>query len=253
MHINTDYLGLKYPLDSFSGAGLLPGHPAPVQPGIPAEPGRRLPGAELGARHELGEGPVRQLPQGPDPAARAAGAVRHPGPGRRGRVPLPGRRIPTTPATMSPRPSPRWPRPARDDDEQPAAHPAGRHASNNKAAYPLTMVIYAMVPTSGASEAKAAAIARFLDFAAGAGQKQGVQPGNLRRVTCRCRRKWGPRRSRSRPRCGPIRGHGHPSPSRGPTSPPARRGGSAPPPSASPSPTPGPGVVTVTLAPGPPA
>jgi hypothetical protein len=52
-------------------------------------------------------------------------------------------------------------------------------ASTNKAAYPLTMVIYAMVPTSGTPPNKAAAIARWLDFAAGAGQKQGVQPGQL--------------------------------------------------------------------------
>jgi hypothetical protein len=46
-------------------------------------------------------------------------------------------------------------------------------------AYPLTMVIYAMAPTSGLSHAKAAAIARFLDFAAGPGQTPGVQPGQL--------------------------------------------------------------------------
>ena len=52
-------------------------------------------------------------------------------------------------------------------------------ASKNKAAYPLTMVIYAMVPTSGTPHAKAAAIAHFLNFAAGAGQKEGFQPGQL--------------------------------------------------------------------------
>jgi hypothetical protein len=46
-------------------------------------------------------------------------------------------------------------------------------------AYPLTMVIYAMVPTSGLSHAKATAIARFLDFAAGPGQTPGVLPGQL--------------------------------------------------------------------------
>jgi hypothetical protein len=46
-------------------------------------------------------------------------------------------------------------------------------------AYPLTMVIYAMVPTSGVSARKAAAIARFLDFAAGPGQHPGVRPGML--------------------------------------------------------------------------
>jgi hypothetical protein len=52
-------------------------------------------------------------------------------------------------------------------------------AKFNKDAYPLTMVIYAVVPTSGTSRTKAAAIAKFLDFAAGAGQHPGVQPGQL--------------------------------------------------------------------------
>ena len=51
--------------------------------------------------------------------------------------------------------------------------------SRNKKAYPLTMVVYAVVPTSGTNHTKAAAIARFLDFAAGAGQHPGVQPGQL--------------------------------------------------------------------------
>jgi hypothetical protein len=46
-------------------------------------------------------------------------------------------------------------------------------------AYPLTMVIYAMVPTSGASVKKAAAIARFLDFVAGPGQRRGLNVGEL--------------------------------------------------------------------------
>jgi hypothetical protein len=52
-------------------------------------------------------------------------------------------------------------------------------ANTDPAAYPLTMVIYAAVPTAGTSQAKAAAIARFLDFAAGAGQTPGQQPGQL--------------------------------------------------------------------------
>ena len=51
--------------------------------------------------------------------------------------------------------------------------------SKNKKAYPLTMVVYAVVPTSGTNHTKAAAIARFLDFAAGPGQHPGVQPGQL--------------------------------------------------------------------------
>jgi hypothetical protein len=51
--------------------------------------------------------------------------------------------------------------------------------SKSKKAYPLTMVVYAVVPTSGTNHTKAAAIARFLDFAVGAGQHPGVQPGQL--------------------------------------------------------------------------
>jgi hypothetical protein len=47
------------------------------------------------------------------------------------------------------------------------------------AAYPLTMVIYAMVPTGGISKTKAAKIAQFLDFVANQGQQPGGQPGEL--------------------------------------------------------------------------
>jgi hypothetical protein len=46
-------------------------------------------------------------------------------------------------------------------------------------AYPLTMVIYAMVPTGGISKKKARKIAQFLDFVANAGQVQGDQAGDL--------------------------------------------------------------------------
>ena len=51
--------------------------------------------------------------------------------------------------------------------------------SNDPAAYPLTMVIYAVVPTGGISATKAAKIAQFLDFVANQGQKAGTAPGNL--------------------------------------------------------------------------
>ena len=51
--------------------------------------------------------------------------------------------------------------------------------SGNPAAYPLTMVIYAMVPTHGVSQAKADTIARWLRFVAGPGQVQGTSPGQL--------------------------------------------------------------------------
>jgi hypothetical protein len=48
------------------------------------------------------------------------------------------------------------------------------------AAYPLTMVIYAAVPTGGIPTAKAAAIARFLDYVANQGQHPGSLPGDLK-------------------------------------------------------------------------
>ena len=51
--------------------------------------------------------------------------------------------------------------------------------STNPAVYPLTMVICAVAPTSGTSHAKAAAIARFIDYAAGAGQTSGMSAGQL--------------------------------------------------------------------------
>ena len=48
-----------------------------------------------------------------------------------------------------------------------------------KNAYPLTMVIYALVPTGGISKTKAAKIAQFLDFVADSGQRPGALPGQL--------------------------------------------------------------------------
>jgi hypothetical protein len=51
--------------------------------------------------------------------------------------------------------------------------------ASNPAAYPLTMVVYAMVPTSGISKTKAAKIAQWLDYVAGPGQVQGTAVGQL--------------------------------------------------------------------------
>jgi len=48
-----------------------------------------------------------------------------------------------------------------------------------KNAYPLTMVIYAVVPTGGISKRKAEKIAQFLDFVASSGQQPGELPGQL--------------------------------------------------------------------------
>jgi hypothetical protein len=51
--------------------------------------------------------------------------------------------------------------------------------STDAGGYPLTMVVYAMVPTGGLPQAKAAKIAQFLDFVGGAGQTPGTAPGQL--------------------------------------------------------------------------
>jgi hypothetical protein len=51
--------------------------------------------------------------------------------------------------------------------------------SNDPKAYPLTMIIYAIVPTSGISHTKAEKIAQFLDYVAGQGQTSGVDAGQL--------------------------------------------------------------------------
>lgn len=52
-------------------------------------------------------------------------------------------------------------------------------ANTNPNAYPLTMIVYAMVPTSGVSHTKAAAIASFLNYVAGPGQQAGAASGQL--------------------------------------------------------------------------
>jgi hypothetical protein len=52
-------------------------------------------------------------------------------------------------------------------------------SSSNPAAYPLTMVIYAMVPTHGVPKATADLIARWLRYGVGPGQVPGDLPGTL--------------------------------------------------------------------------
>jgi hypothetical protein len=54
-------------------------------------------------------------------------------------------------------------------------NPTGKVAN----AYPLTMVVYAMVPTAGIPKKTAAKIAQWLDFVAGPGQQPGEEPGEL--------------------------------------------------------------------------
>lgn len=52
-------------------------------------------------------------------------------------------------------------------------------ASTDPNAYPLTMIDYAVAPTSGLDAAAASSVARFLDYAAGPGQVPGADAGQL--------------------------------------------------------------------------
>jgi hypothetical protein len=52
-------------------------------------------------------------------------------------------------------------------------------ASKDPKEYPLTMIIYAVVPTGGISQTKADKIAQFLYDVAGEGQQSGTKPGEL--------------------------------------------------------------------------
>ena len=53
------------------------------------------------------------------------------------------------------------------------------YTAKDPAAYPLTMIVYAIVPTSGMSKVKARAIATFLNDIATTGQTEGTAPGQL--------------------------------------------------------------------------
>jgi hypothetical protein len=53
------------------------------------------------------------------------------------------------------------------------------YTTKDPAAYPLTMVVYAVVPTGGISKAKAKSIAQFLDYVANQGQQPGTGTGQL--------------------------------------------------------------------------
>jgi hypothetical protein len=113
-----------------------------------------------------------------------------------------------------------------------------------KDAYPLTMVIYALVPTSHVKQAKADAIAHFLQFVAGPGQTPGLQPGHLPPGYLPLPAKLRAQTMRAAQLVLNQKGNSlHPKPSTSPSPPPS------PTPAPSPSKTPlGAGVVTVKQA-----
>jgi hypothetical protein len=183
MHVNTYYLGLKYPIDQFTtqdpylavALGYSPTFPLSKiaqyqslndQPGLsttvypPAQGGGYEPlGPDLPGHREL----VAVLDQA-DAAAYlfpVAALENHA-----------GKFVEPTNAAMSAA--------VRDMTVNPdGITRTDNLSSNDPNEYPLTMVIYAIVPTGGIPHAKAAKIAQFLDYVAGSGQRPGVQPGEL--------------------------------------------------------------------------
>jgi hypothetical protein len=179
MHLNTNYNKLGYPYNDFVGQDNYPIIAQEYNPTFPLTtvasdmvenwpPGFSITKDQQGNFERLPAQPVgqRALITLIDEADSAAYL-------------FPSAAIPnatgtyTTPTTSAMQAALQGMSKAGDGTEQPNLN------STNKAAYPLTMVIYAVVPTSGTSHAKAAGIAKFLDYAAGLGQHPGVQPGQL--------------------------------------------------------------------------
>jgi hypothetical protein len=254
MHVNTDYVGLKYPLDSFTGQDSYPVISHKYSPVFPLSlvAGYQAQNWDPGTDWEKDQ--FGNFPRDPIevPGERALFAVLDEGDAAAFRFPVAeilnhsGHYVAPSARSMAAA------LPSLIANK--ANHITQRvdYKKQTAGAYPLTMVIYAMVPTSGIKPAKAAAIARFLRYAVGTGQNPGVQPGNLapgylplpsklRAETLKAAALvLGQKGNNASPSPGPS-----PSPSSSPTTSSGAPSSSQP---ASPSSTPlGQGIVTVTL------
>jgi hypothetical protein len=181
MHVNTDYLGLKYPIDSFTGQDSYPVISHKYSPVFPLSlvASYQVQNWEPGTSWEKDQ--FGNFPRDPIevPGERALFAILDYGDAAAFRFPV-ARILNHSGHYVAP-----------SNRSMAAALPAMAGTGKNhvtqqvnydkvaKNAYPLTMVIYAMVPTTGVKPAKAAAIAQFLDFVAGPGQTPGLRPGHL--------------------------------------------------------------------------
>ncbi|MGN6792491.1 MAG: hypothetical protein ACTHJW_08890 [Streptosporangiaceae bacterium] len=181
MHVNTDYLGITYPLDSFTGQDSYPVIAHKYSPVFPLSlvASYQVQNWEPGTFWEKDQ--FGNFPRDPIeiPGERALFAILDQGDAAAFRFPT-ARILNHSGHYVAP-----------SDKTMAAALPAMVRTGKNhvthqinynkaaKDAYPLTMVIYAMVPTSHVKQAKADAIARFLQFVAGPGQTPGLQPGHL--------------------------------------------------------------------------
>ncbi len=249
MHLNTDYLGLKYPIDSFTGQDSYPVIAHKYSPVFPLNLVASYQAQNWDPGTDWEKDQFGNFPRDPIeiPGERALFAIMDEGDAAAFRFPVArilnhaGKYVAPTDASMA--------------AALPAMTTAGNHVTQQvdyakvaKNAYPLTMVIYAMVPTSGEKPTKAAAIARFLDYVATTGQRPGLQPGDLAPgylpLTAKMRARTVSVAAEVRAQSGGTKSPS-PSPSASPS--PSTSAGAASSPSASPSPTPGQGVVTIAL------
>ena len=182
MHVNTNYLGLKYPLDSFSGQDNYPVIAHKFSPAFPLSyvVGLQAQNTDNGTDYNI-DTTTGNYPKDPTqfPGVRSLFAFIDEGDAAALRFPVArllndaGRYVAPTPESMAAALSSLTPTGGNHITQQ------VDFAKQRANAYPLTMVIYAMVPTSGISASKAAAIARFLDFVAGPGQVRGLNVGQL--------------------------------------------------------------------------
>lgn len=181
MHVNTDYLGLKYPLDSFTGQDSYQVIAHKYSPVFPLSLVASYQAQNWDPGTDWEKDQFGNFPRDPIevPGERALFAVLDEGDAAAFRFPTArllndkGRYVAPTDKSMTAALQSMFTNKSNKITQE-------VNFSTQKAdAYPLTMVIYAMVPVSGEKPAKAAAIARFLNFVAGPGQKPGVQPGDL--------------------------------------------------------------------------
>ncbi|HEX9032256.1 MAG TPA: hypothetical protein VF834_10465 [Streptosporangiaceae bacterium] len=181
MHVNTDYLGMHYPTDAFTGQDSYPVIAHKYSPVFPLSMVASYQAQNWDPGTDWEKDPFGNFPRDPIevPGERALFAILDEGDAAAFRFPVArllnskGRYVAPDAASMAAA--------IPSMVTSPASHITQQvdYASQNASAYPLTMVIYAMVPTSGVKPAKAASIARFLDYVAGPGQTPGARPGQL--------------------------------------------------------------------------
>jgi hypothetical protein len=182
MHINVNYLGLHWPLDSFTGQDSYPviAHKySPVFP-LSAVANYQVENWDPGTQWQKDQ--FGNFPRDPveTPGERALFAILDYGDAAAFRFPVAkilnhtGHYVAPSARSMAAALPSLITSKANGITQQVAFK---RQTAAN--AYPLTMVIYAIVPTSGVKAAKAAAIAKFLNFVAGPGQTPGLRPGDL--------------------------------------------------------------------------